>query len=286
MNINFIGKAWITSWLYDLLLRQNGCITTTLDIGMSWEEVCVRNGEMFTSRLSFPLDLNELKPSQEDRVIVIDEKIGIKEAIVNNELGYYKLKAIGIDKAPTLEINGIHMHRITDVDPWKDSALKIRDAKVKKGNVVLDTCMGLGYTAILSVRAGATQVFTYEVDSNVFEIVIMNPWSRGLLDNKIKIFNKSVVRDIYNLPSNFFDRIIHDPPRLTKRYGDLYSLEFYKEIFRVLKPGGILYHYTGKPARFGRANIIGNIKSRLKKAGFRDIYFSNASLGLIAYKPI
>ena len=43
-----------------------------------------------------------------------------------------------------------------------------------------------------------------------------------------------------------FDRIVHDPPTL-RLAGDLYSGEFYVDLFRVLRRGGRLYHYLGDP---------------------------------------
>lgn len=282
----FVGDIWITSWLHHLLVSRKGCFTATLDIGLTWEEVCVKENKLFTKKLSSPIPLDEVKPSREDRVVVIDKEIGVKEAIISTNKGFYKLKAIGMDKAPTIEINGIHMHRIVDVDPWTDSLLKVSDARIRKGDIVLDTCMGLGYTSIISLIRGAKHVFTYEVDENVIEIARMNPWSRMLLDDKIVIHNKSIVEEVKNLPTNYFDKVIHDPPRLTKEYGDLYSVDFYIELHRVLKPGGILYHYTGQPGVHGRANIVGNIGGRLKKAGFHVIRFSEKSLGFIARKEL
>ena len=65
---------------------------------------------------------------------------------------FYKLAKTG--GAPTLEIDGIRMHRTKDTTPdrmrWKKSKiLGLRHGKV------LDTCMGLGYTAIQADEYGA-----------------------------------------------------------------------------------------------------------------------------------
>lgn len=286
IRLRTFGNLWITSWLYEELIKKEGCFDVTLDIGLSRERVCVQNNRLYTARASYPLRLEDIKPSREDRVVAVDENGEIREAVAITEHGYYKLKAIAPDRAPTLEINGIHMHRIAEVDPWQDSLLKILDARVKRGDVVLDTCMGLGYTSIISTMRGAESVYTYEVDENVIAIAGMNPWSRGLLNEKITIHNENVVESIEGLPSNYFNKVIHDPPRLTKEYGDLYSIEFYREMYRILKPGGILYHYTGLQGGHGRANIVGNVGSRLKKAGFQEVRFSERSLGFIARKVI
>jgi predicted methyltransferase len=62
---------------------------------------------------------------------------------------FYKL--IPTSTWPTLEISGIHMHRIKKVDPKTDTELKLK-ALGRIYGVVLDICTGLGYTAILAAR--------------------------------------------------------------------------------------------------------------------------------------
>lgn len=45
-----------------------------------------------------------------------------------------------------------------------------------------------------------------------------------------------------------FAAIIHDPPaRALCKTTDMYGAAFYKDLARVLKPGGILFHYIGNP---------------------------------------
>ncbi|MGB9827929.1 MAG: methyltransferase, partial [Thermosphaera sp.] len=67
--------------------------------------------------------------------------------------------------------------------------------------------------------------------------------------------------------------------------GDLYGLDFYKELYRVIKPGGILYHYTGLPGFKSNYSILKGIKNRLERAGFIRVYFDEESQGFIAWKP-
>ena len=43
-----------------------------------------------------------------------------------------------------------------------------------------------------------------------------------------------------------FDAVLHDPPRFGIA-GELYSQAFYDHLARVLKPRGVLFHYTGTP---------------------------------------
>ena len=78
---------------------------------------------------------------------------------------------------------------------------------------------------------------------------------------------------------------MHDPPRFSGSTGDLYSLEFYKELHRVLKPRGLLFHYTGEPRRRGAPSILKGIRERLEKAGFRVLYYDEDAQGYVAAKP-
>lgn len=92
----------------------------------------------------------------EGHIYFIKDGEVFKAAISNN--GYYKLVPT---IPPTIEINGIRMHRTKEVNPYEDTLNKINAVKVKKGEKVLDTCMGLGYTAIEAYRRGA-EVITIE----------------------------------------------------------------------------------------------------------------------------
>ena len=85
---------------------------------------------------------------------------------------------------PYLEISGIRMHRADTVDPKTDALLKIR-ALGRIYGTILDSCTGLGYTAILAARnKSVRKVITIEKDENVIFIARKNPYSRDLFENK------------------------------------------------------------------------------------------------------
>ena len=73
------------------------------------------------------------------------------------------------------------MHRIKGIDPYQDTLKKIRTVAPISGRV-LDTCTGLGYTAIEAAQT-AREVVTIELDPTVLEVARLNPWSRELFDN-------------------------------------------------------------------------------------------------------
>jgi len=193
---------------------------------------------------------------------------------------YYKL--VPTKDAPTLEISGVRMHVTKGMTPIEDTKRKIESVSPIKG-MVLDTCMGLGYTAILASK-NADFVITCEKDENVVEIASLNPWSKELFNNKkISILKGSIFEEAKILKSSMFDAVIHDPPRLSLAT-ELYSLQFYQQLFRVLKKRGMIYHYTGSPGSKNRKiNITGNVGKRLGTAGFREI--KKAHYGLTARKP-
>lgn len=186
--------------------------------------------------------------------------------------------------APTLLVSGIPMHRIKDTDPHRDTLSKIRAIRPLAGQV-LDTCTGLGYTAIEAAKEAAVeQVVTIELDPTVLEVARLNPWSRSLFENP-KI--QQVVGDSFEEIEGFEDGhctcLVHDPPRFSLA-GELYSGEFYRHLYRVLARKGRLFHYVGDPdSRSGR-NVTRGVVSRLQEAGFRRVVRKPRAFGLVAYK--
>ena len=222
--------------------------------------------------------LNDIA-NKEKRVFIL--KNGELERLEYRTDYYYKL--VPTDHAPTIEINGIQMHRTKDYDPFLDAQQKVRSV-VKKGDYVLDTCGGLGYTAIWSIKLGASKILSVEYDKYVIKLRSKNPWSIELDNKKIKTVFANVFQFISSLESNYFDSIIHDPPRFSLA-GELYGKLFYAELFRVLKKNGRLYHYTGSPHSVRRGNKFQiNTLKRLKDVRFKNISLETKILGIIAIK--
>jgi predicted methyltransferase len=273
---------WFTWHVVEELINKSGCFETTLDIGLSDIKVCTYGGNLLVGDIE--IKLKDVTPSEDDRVVIYELETGrIYEVLRYTSRGFYKLKSVGARTAPTLEISGIHMHRITGTDPWRDTMAKIRSVRVTSGNIVLDTCTGLGYTAIASVKSNANVVYTFEIDENVLWIAERNPWSSMLSSDRVRIYHGDVTTLVKRLPDDYFTKVIHDPPRFTRSTGDLYSLEFYRELYRVLKRGGMLFHYTGEP-RIHRPSILKGIKDRLSRAGFRVLGFDREAMGFVAVK--
>ena len=193
---------------------------------------------------------------------------------------FYSLMPTG--GAPTILISGIPMHRVKGIDPHRDTLTKIRTIAPIAGRV-LDTCTGLGYTAIEAAKT-AEQVITIELDPTVLEIARLNPWSRELFaQSRIQ----QVVGDAYDEVQGFEDEsfscIIHDPPMFSLS-GDLYSGKFYRDLYRILRHRGRLFHYVGDlKSRSGR-NVVRGVVRRLGEVGFGRIVRKPGAFGVVAYK--
>jgi len=186
--------------------------------------------------------------------------------------------------APTLLIGGFSMHRIKGTDPMRDTLTKVRAAAPLRGRV-LDTSTGLGYTAIEAAKSPQVEeVVTIEIDPTTLAIARRNPWSRALFaDPKIR----QVIGDAYEvlpgLPDESFTRIIHDPPVFSLA-GQLYSGAFYRELYRVLRRNGRLFHYIGSLESKAGAGIARGVVRRLKEAGFARVDRRQEAFGVVAFK--
>jgi predicted methyltransferase len=184
--------------------------------------------------------------------------------------------------APTMLVSGIPMHRIKGIDPYQDTLCKIKTIAPIKGRV-LDTATGLGYTAIRAAKT-ADDVTTIELDPAALEVARLNPWSQELFeDPKIRQMVGDSFEEIKKFENGAFARVIHDPPAFSLA-GDLYSGEFYGQLFRVLARGRRLFHYIGDlESKSGRTTTRGAMR-RLKEAGFSRVVRRPEAFGLVAYK--
>mgnify|MGYP002400812185 CR=1 FL=1 len=186
------------------------------------------------------------------------------------------------ERAPALLISGILMHRIKDMDPYRDTLTKVGAIAPVVGRV-LDTSTGLGYTAIEAAKT-AEEVVTVELDTAVLEVARYNPWSRPLFAgrNITQVIGDSTIV-VAQYPDEAFTRIVHDPPTFDMA-GDMYAGTFYRQLYRVLCRGGRLFHYIGNlDSGSGRGVARGALR-RLQDAGFRRVVKRPDAFGLVAYK--
>ncbi len=180
----------------------------------------------------------------------------------------------------TIEIDGVRMHQTKNKNPWTDSTDKVKVLNPTPHSKVLDICTGLGYTAILEAKTGC-RVETIELDKEVLKMMKQNPLSKDLFNNPlIKIINADAFFEVKKMKSDSFDFIMHDPPRFSFA-GELYSLEFYRDLFRILKQNGRMFHYLGNPKG---DTLKKGVKRRLEEAGFEKLKWVENCKGFLAFK--
>jgi predicted methyltransferase len=253
---------------------------TSLDLGLTQSEVLLGNETVI-----FPdgqhldwLTIEEIAEN-EATCFIVEENTAEKIQYFSPKLNrFYSL--MPTERAPTMLLSGIPMHRIKGIDPHEDTLRKIRTIAPVTGRV-LDTATGLGYTAIEAART-AEEVVTIELDPTVLEVARRNPWSQALFhDPKIRQLIGDSFEELPKLPDESFARIFHDPPTL-RLAGELYSAAFYRQLFRVLKRGGRLFHYIGDlESTSGRVVAKGAVK-RLQEAGFSRVERRPEAFGLVA----
>jgi predicted methyltransferase len=269
-----------TSRIVQSLLE--GCTYVSLDLGISKTSVIIREDYVFLPEGEV-IELSELRevPDRENAVFFFEKGILHMVAISNGH--FYKL--VPTEGAPTLEIDGIRMHR-TKVGTPETNAMSKVEALGIRGGLVLDTCTGLGYTTLASLEKGAELVVSVELRPEVLYIAEMNPWSTRLFqDPGVHLILGDSYNTLDSFPQGCFDYIIHDPPRLSLA-GHLYGLSFYKKLFDALSGGGGLFHYIGRPgSKSRRINLRRGVTQRLGLAGFKKINYHENIQGVICRKP-
>ncbi len=257
-------------------------VDASLDLGRSRMELAIEEGvvRLPDGQRVDAEGLRVVVENPESVYTVIDhapEKVTWFSAETNK---VYTLRATG--GWPALEISGILMHRIKGTDPKADAESKIAAIAPVRGRV-LETCCGLGYSAI-HAAVTADRVTVYEIDPNVVDMARLNPYSAPLFDEdgSIELRQGDIAEAIHDLPDDAFDFVIHDPPTLAIA-GDLYGDDFYRQLRRVLRPGGRLFHYTGDPGSRTRGqDLPGRVADRLRALGFRRVRREPEALGVSA----
>jgi predicted methyltransferase len=258
-----------------------------------------------TVRISIDLNLTQVDVTLEDASITLPDGQRLAwahiESIAQNENGcfhihdgtatkiqaysdetdrYYSLYPTQL--APTMLLSGLPMHRIKDTDPHHDTLAKVKAASLTRGRA-LDTCTGLGYTAIEAAKV-AEHVTTIELDPAAQTVARLNPWSQALFDNpRITRVMGDVAEEIERFDDASFSRVIHDPPMFALG-GDLYSSTFYTQMHRVLEPGGRVFHYIGDLESASGSRVARGAVERLKRAGFHRVTPRPEAFGLVATK--
>ncbi len=243
-------------------------IEASLDLGITRIKVKLnKEGFFLNDKLIKP---KKIKETDKSCYLIKNNQLEKVQYFADGKL--YKL--IPTNFRPILKISGTSMHK-------KEFLEQIRKDKLK--GAILDSGTGLGYSSII-VSKTAEKVITIEIDENVIEIAKLNPYSKELFTNKnIKQIIGNIVEEIKRFHDKEFDFIIFDAGTV-KGSEDFFSLNNYKEAFRVLKHRGKLYHYLPKHQYRRGRDFASEVISRLKTAGFKRTYRNKEGSYIIAEK--
>jgi hypothetical protein len=281
MNKNaYFFHAALAGQILDAMARGENSIDISVDLNLSHGTFVLCNEELILdgdNRLGME-DLRQIA-GKENRIFHLEQ--GRLEVLEVRDDGYYKL--VPTDQAPLLEISGVKMHISKGINPF-ESAGQMAAQVAKKGARVLDTCSGLGYAASAALKLGAREVISVEKSATVMALRQKNPWSQRIYGPNIQLVHADINDYIRELASESFDSVIHDPPRFSLA-GELYGERFYREIHRVLKRHGRLFHYTGNPQLLKRgSSFMDHAAQRLKAAGFTKVIKVAELMGVTACK--
>jgi len=237
--------------------------TDSFDLGRSWEEVVLDTAGWYWRGRSLPWP-GKLRPRT---IYHFDGADFVPVARFSDRL----IKLVPTEwQVPTFEIDGIKMLPTKDASPLEDARRKVA-LVAPAGRQVLDCCGGLGYFAAMALEAGAARIVSFEKDPDVLWLRTLNPWSPdpAASAERLDLLAGDVAAAIGALADASFDVVLHDPPRFGIA-GELYALAFYRELARVLRPSGRLFHYTGRPNRLGSGRDLPHeVARRLEQAGLQ-----------------
>jgi uncharacterized protein len=210
------------------------------------------------------------------------EKDAVEAIATYSEISHRTFSLMATGTSPAMLISGFVMHRIRDVTPQQGSVEMVR-ALGKLHGRVLDTTTGLGYAAIEAARL-ASEVITIELDAAARKMAEQNPWSRELFSlPNIQLLLGGSHELIHQFAEGEFAAVVHDPPAINVA-GELYSLQFYQQVHRVLGRRGRLFHYIGDPGKKSGFRTTSGVLRRLTDAGFSRVEKAPRAFGVVAYK--
>ena len=150
-------------------LPHEGASRTSLDLGKTETTVFMQEDRVrLSDEATVSLDELRMIAECDDAVFALREG-AFEKLFYYSEATRRTYKLRPTPDWPALEISGILMHRIKGTTPKRDAEAKLRLASPVRG-AVLDTCMGLGYSAILAAESAAS-VTVIELKAEISTVV-------------------------------------------------------------------------------------------------------------------
>jgi len=265
-----------------LTARRNGESQALVSPDLGLSQLPVRldpAGVVFPDERMLAWSMVEQIAGNEKNCFVVDEH-GCHKLLAYSESTSRAYGLFPTRRAPALLLSGVTMHRIKGIDPVEDTERKVGTIAPVRGKV-LDTCTGLGYTAIAAAQC-ADRVTTIELDPVVLDLAKLNPWSQELFNNpKIDQLVGDSAQLIEGMADLSVDSILHDPPMIMLA-GEMFSTALYEQFLRVLRVGGRLFHYVGDPETHGGSRTTRSVTERLHRVGFRQVQPCPEAFGVVA----
>jgi len=264
-------KYYLTKELAHFIKRHKGWINVSFDLGM---EENIYSAEELKAKL--PLD--EIKG---EWVYIYDDQTRSLERLALFTDHLYRVRVI--NGFPILEIDGVRMNLLKEVNPVEYARRVVEGLKVRRGMDVLECCMGLGYITAELVRRGA-RVWAVEKRREVVELSRATPWFSHLHSHeRVKVVNKPIEEFVEEAREEGlrFHRIVHDPPS-PRMAGELYSRKLYRAYRDVVREKGMLYHYSGLPGQQRGWDEVERTARRLEEAGWRVVRKDRLLKGVFA----
>ncbi|MDD4983522.1 MAG: rRNA adenine N-6-methyltransferase family protein [Candidatus ainarchaeum sp.] len=233
---------------------------TTFDLGIS--------------KTTWPIDkfealLDKCPKIRNEDIVFYDEKKkeGVKLQI-SNENGIFSLRKDKNENKPILYINAVKMNVSKDlgIDAYNENVMD--SLEVSTYDDVLEICTGAGYKTLLLAEK-AKNVVSIEKSKEVLELMTYNPYTKELLKKEnVKIITDDAT-NYAKKSKEKFTKILHDPPTF-KFAPELYTKEFYADLYGLAEEGCILFHYTGNPGnKFRGKDLTSATIERAKQAGWK-----------------
>jgi len=221
-------------------------IETSLDLGLT---------KTILKLEKIKFSIGKIKDDEKDAYLLVGKKLKkVQFFSPETNLAYTLIPTSG---RPILQVSGTPMHKQAFVERIQTERLTGR---------VLDSGTGLGYTAIEAAKT-ADLVMSIEIDENVMRMARLNPFSQELFQEKIILISGDLTLEITKFKNEEFDYLIFDGGT-PKSSGEFFSIDNYREAFRVLKRRGRLYHYLPKHHITRGRDFIGEMIKKMISAGF------------------
>ncbi len=270
-----------TAPLFEAKKNRQTKALSSIDCGVTAVEVTLSEDTVeFSDTYRFSWDiLSEININKDNCFIIENNKL--KPIKGYSEKTGRSFSLFPTESAPAMITAGFPMHRIKNILPIQAAKLMI-EALLPIRGLLLDTATGLGYTSIMASKTASVK--TIEYDPVAQEMARLNPWSKDLFNN---LSIDKIICDcseiICEFDSGIFNCIMHDPPAVNLA-GDLYSLDFYRQMHRVLVKNGKAFHYIGDPNTKSGASTTKGVIRRLYEAGFNKVIPKPDAFGVLATK--